>query len=68
MSSNTCQAAREYGTIFHDDFLQWCFMEGYYMPFQVLVDVPLLAVAVLVGVGIIAYYVLVIRSTQHRNR
>ena len=66
MSNSSCQAAREYGTIFHDDFLQWCFMEGHYTPFQVLMDLALLAVCLAAGVAIIGYYVLVVRSGRRK--
>ncbi len=67
MSMSGCQTAREYGTIFRDEFLQWCFMEGYYTPFQVLVDLGLLAVCLAVGIAIIGYYVLVLKAARRNG-
>ena len=67
MSKSACQLAREYGTIFNDEFLQWCFTEGHYTPFQVLVDLAVLAIALLAGVAILAYYALVIRPARRRG-
>lgn len=52
----TCQTAREYGSIFHDDFLRWCFLEGLYTPFQLLIDMAVLLIGLAVGIGIIAFY------------
>ena len=58
---HTCQAAREYGTIFTDDFLQWCFSEGKYSLGQVIWDTAMLLVMFAVGGAIIWYWIGVFR-------
>ena len=51
----TCQTAREFGTLFNDEFLRWRFSEGLYTPFQVLTDAALLIIA-LTSIGLIVWY------------
>ena len=57
-----CQAAREYGTIFSDEFLRWCFSDGHYSLGQMIWDTALLLVMFAVGGAIIWYWVGVFRS------
>lgn len=56
-----CQLARQHGTIFNDEFLRRCFMEGHYTPGQVLYDLGLLAIAVAALIGYLVYYVMAFR-------
>ena len=56
-----CQAAREYGTIFNDEFLRWCFSEGNYSLGQVIWDTAILLVMLAVSGAIIWYWIGVFR-------
>ena len=58
---DACQVARDWGTIFHDEFLQWCYSEGLYTPLQVLIDSALMLAALVGGAAILWYWVSLFR-------
>ena len=57
---DTCQTARDFGTVFTDEFLRWCFMNGHYTPLQVFVDMAVRVFVIAAGFGILAYYFIVL--------
>ena len=54
--NEACQFARQYGTIFNDEFLQACFREGFYTPAQLLWDLLASVYAIGAVIVIVASY------------